>query len=56
MKILALDTSTRVGSAALFDEDRLISAYLLDMTVKHSERVLTTVDRLLADAAGGSPI
>lgn len=50
MRILALDTCSRVGSAALFEDDRLVSSYLLDMTVKHSERVLSTVDRLLADA------
>jgi tRNA threonylcarbamoyladenosine biosynthesis protein TsaB len=50
MRILALDTSSRAGSAALLDDDRLIAAHQLDVSATHSERLLPAVDRLLADA------
>jgi len=50
MRILAFDTSSRAGSAALLDDDRLIAAHQLDVSATHSERLLPAVDRLLADA------
>jgi tRNA threonylcarbamoyladenosine biosynthesis protein TsaB len=50
MKILALDTSSRAGSAALLDDDRLVAAHQLDVSATHSERLLPAVDRLLGDA------
>lgn len=50
MKLLALETSTLAGGAALVDGDRLVGEYTLNIRVTHSERVMAAVDRLLADA------
>ncbi len=50
MKVLALDTCTRAGSVALLQDGALVSAYVLDVTATHSERLLPSIDRLLADA------
>jgi tRNA threonylcarbamoyladenosine biosynthesis protein TsaB len=50
MRVLALETSTLAGGVALVDSERLIAEYLLDVSVTHSERLMGTVDRVLADA------
>jgi tRNA threonylcarbamoyladenosine biosynthesis protein TsaB len=50
MRVLAVDTSSLAGGAALLDGDALVGEYLLDVRITHSERLMATVDRLLADA------
>ena len=50
MRVLAVETSTLAGGVALLDDDRLVGEYLLDVRVTHSERLMTAVDRVLADA------
>ncbi|MGH7277647.1 MAG: tRNA (adenosine(37)-N6)-threonylcarbamoyltransferase complex dimerization subunit type 1 TsaB [Candidatus Rokuibacteriota bacterium] len=50
MRVLAVETSTLAGGAALLDEDRLVAEYVTDVRVTHSERLLAAIDRLLADA------
>ena len=50
MRVLALETSTLAGGVALVDGERLVAEYVLDVSVTHSERVMTAVDRVLADA------
>ena len=50
MRVLALETSTLAGGVALVDGERLVAEYLLDVSVTHSERLMGTVDRVLADA------
>ncbi|MBI4609850.1 MAG: tRNA (adenosine(37)-N6)-threonylcarbamoyltransferase complex dimerization subunit type 1 TsaB [Candidatus Rokubacteria bacterium] len=50
MKILAIETSTLAGSAALLDGEQLVGEYTLNVRTTHSERLLTAVDRLLQDA------
>jgi tRNA threonylcarbamoyladenosine biosynthesis protein TsaB len=50
MRVLAVETSTLAGGVALVDGDRLVAEYVLDVSVTHSERLLATVDRVLADA------
>jgi tRNA threonylcarbamoyladenosine biosynthesis protein TsaB len=50
VKVLALETSTLAGGAALLDGARLVGLYTLDIRVTHSERLLVAIDRLLADA------
>ena len=49
MRILALETATLAGSAALLDGERLVGETLLDIALTHSERLLAMVDRLLKD-------
>ncbi len=50
MRVLAVETSTLAGGAALLDGDRVRGQYVLDVRVTHSERLMGAVDRLLADA------
>jgi tRNA threonylcarbamoyladenosine biosynthesis protein TsaB len=50
VRLLALETSTLSGGAALIDGDRVVGEYGLDVRVTHSERLMAAVDRLLADA------
>jgi tRNA threonylcarbamoyladenosine biosynthesis protein TsaB len=50
MRVLAVETSTLAGGVALLDGERLVAEYVLDVSVTHSERLLATVDRVLADA------
>ena len=47
--MLAIETATLAGSAALLDDDQVIGQSLLDVTLTHSERLMAMVDRLLAD-------
>jgi len=49
MRILAVETSTLAGGAALVDEDRVVGCQLLDIALTHSERLMAMVDRLLVD-------
>jgi tRNA threonylcarbamoyladenosine biosynthesis protein TsaB len=50
MKILGIDTSTRCGSVGLTDGTEVISEYLLNIPVTHSERLLEAVDLVLKGA------
>jgi len=48
--VLAVETSTLAGGAAIVDDTRVVGQYLLDVSVTHSERLLVAIDRLLEDA------
>jgi tRNA threonylcarbamoyladenosine biosynthesis protein TsaB len=50
MRLLAVETSTLAGGAALLDGDRIVAEHLSDVRVTHSERLLLAIDRLLGDA------
>ena len=52
MRVLAVETSARAGGVALVDGERLVAEYVLDVSVTHSERLLSAIDRVLAP--GGS--
>src|SRR5438034_10022733 len=54
MKVLALESATLSGGAALVDGERLLGEVTLDVAVTHSERLMAAVDRLVADC-GLSP-
>lgn len=49
MKLLALETATLAGGAALLDDGRLVGEIRLDIALTHSERLMAMVDRLLQD-------
>ena len=49
MRILAVETATLAGSAALLEGGQVIGETLLDIAVTHSERLMAMVDRLLRD-------
>lgn len=50
MKVLGIDTSTSCGSVGLWDDGRVVSEYLLDIPVTHSERLLGAIDYLIREA------
>ncbi len=50
MKILAIETSSLAGGIALMDEERLIAEYRLHVDVRHAERIMVAIDRLLKDS------
>jgi tRNA threonylcarbamoyladenosine biosynthesis protein TsaB len=49
MYILGIETSTKTGSVAIVSEDGIIAQYSLNIEVTHSERLMSTVDRVLTD-------
>ncbi|HOR86619.1 MAG TPA: tRNA (adenosine(37)-N6)-threonylcarbamoyltransferase complex dimerization subunit type 1 TsaB [Bacillota bacterium] len=46
MKILAVDTSTSAATAAIMENDRLISEYILNINKAHSEKIMGIIDDL----------
>jgi tRNA threonylcarbamoyladenosine biosynthesis protein TsaB len=50
MKVLGIDTSTTCGSIGLIHDESVISEYLLDLSVTHSERLLDGIDLVLRKA------
>lgn len=49
MRILAVETSTLAGGAAILDGERVLGEYTLNIKATHSERLMAAVDRLLQD-------
>ncbi len=49
MKILGIETATRTGSVAVMDEGGVVAEYTLNIELTHSERLMSTVDRVLSD-------
>ncbi|OGQ04243.1 MAG: tRNA (adenosine(37)-N6)-threonylcarbamoyltransferase complex dimerization subunit type 1 TsaB [Deltaproteobacteria bacterium RIFCSPLOWO2_12_FULL_44_12] len=47
MKILSLDTATRMGSIALVDEDQLLGEIQFNTEITHTERLLPGIENLL---------
>jgi tRNA threonylcarbamoyladenosine biosynthesis protein TsaB len=50
MKVLGIDTSTTCGSIGLVHDESVISEYLLNLAVTHSERLLDAIDLVLGKA------
>src|ERR1700687_3568189 len=50
MKLLAVESATLSGGVALLDDDRLVGEITLNIAITHSERLMSAVDRLLADS------
>jgi tRNA threonylcarbamoyladenosine biosynthesis protein TsaB len=50
MKILGIDTSTSCGSVGLIEDGEVISDYLLNVPVTHSERLLGAIGLVLKEA------
>ncbi len=53
MLVLGIETSTKTGSVAIVSEDAVIAQYSLNIEVTHSERLMSTVDRVLKDTGLG---
>ncbi len=50
MKVLGIDTSTSCGSVGLVEDELVISDYLLDIPITHSERLLEAIETVLKGA------
>src|SRR2546422_4099659 len=50
MRLLAVETSTLAGGAALLDGELVVGEYALAVSRPHSERLMGAIDRLLTDA------
>jgi tRNA threonylcarbamoyladenosine biosynthesis protein TsaB len=50
MKVLGIDTSTPCGSIGLVHDESVISEYLLNLSVTHSERLLDAINFVLGKA------
>ena len=50
MPVIAIETTTMVGSIAIVDNARVIAEVTLNARATHSERLMATVNRLLNDA------
>jgi len=51
LKILAVDTSTSIGSVALLHDSRLVAEHSVHSSKTHSERLLPAIDHVLAQTA-----
>ena len=48
MLVLAIDTSTKVGSVALFDEKKgLLGEILINVKTNHSDTIMNAIDYLM---------
>lgn len=54
MKVLAVDTSTSAATAALMEDDRLISEYILNISRAHSQKIMGIIQELI-DKSGIKP-
>ncbi len=50
MRIVGMDTSTSCGSVGLIEDKKVISEYLLNTPVTHSERLLAAIEFVLREA------
>ncbi len=50
MRVLAVETSTLSGGAALLDGERIVGEYTLDVRITHSERLMAAIDQILTDS------
>lgn len=53
MKILAINTATKIGGVALLDAGCLLGEYTLSVEAAHSEKLMPAVARVLDDAGVG---
>jgi len=49
MYILGIETATRTGGVSIVSEAGVLAEYTLNIEVTHSERLMSTVDRVLTD-------
>lgn len=49
MNLLAIETATQVASVALFSDDKLISEEIIDFQLKHSKKLLPSLDLMLSN-------
>ncbi len=50
MIILGIETSTRTGSVAIVEEEKIIAEYTLNIKETHTSRLMPAIDHILKDA------
>ena len=50
MKILAIDTSSAVASAAILEDGKLIAEYILNNKKTHSQKIMPMIDEIIKDS------
>src|SRR3989337_1947398 len=50
MYVLGIETATKTGGAAVVTEDGVGAHYSLNIEVTYSERLMSTIDRVIRDA------
>ncbi|MDN5332446.1 MAG: tRNA threonylcarbamoyladenosine biosynthesis protein TsaB [Tepidanaerobacteraceae bacterium] len=50
MKVLGIDTSSEVATAALLTEEKLVAEYILNHRHTHLEKLISIIDQLLSDS------
>ncbi len=50
MKILAVDTSSAVASAAVLEDNKLVAEYILNNKKTHSQRIMPMIEELMNDS------
>jgi len=55
MRLLAVETSSLAGGVSLLDDERLVAEYLLDVSLTHSERLMSAIDSRACPTPGGRP-
>lgn len=50
MRILSIDSASKIATAALLDENNLIAEYTLNNKMEHSTLIMDMVDKLLKDS------
>lgn len=50
MRILAIDTSSAVASAAILEDNKLVAEYILNNKKTHSQRIMPMIEELMHDS------
>ena len=50
MKILSIDSASKVATVAILDDNNLIAEYTLNNKLEHSTLIMDIVDKLLTDS------
>ena len=53
MKILAIDTSSMVASAAVMDGQKLLAEYIVNHKRTHSEQLMPIIEKVLESSGTG---
>jgi len=50
MKVLAIDTSSVVATAAIMDDEKLVCEYVLNHKKTHSQKIMTMIEEMLSSS------
>ena len=50
MKVLSVDSASKVATCAILDENNLIAEYTINNKLEHSTLIMDMIDKLLKDS------